>query len=91
MSIFAVTLALLGCVSVPGGSTATLGNSLNLLAVLALQVEQPTTAPATTNPALWASLIWILLGVVMLVLLVGAALFAVRRSADRRVGRRLRE
>ncbi len=86
MSILATVLAYCGWIGIPAISTVALGGDLQLLAVLALQVEPPTTDPTSTNPALWANLIWVFLGIVMLVLLVGAALFAVRRSGDRRMG-----
>jgi hypothetical protein len=50
---------------------------------LLAQVETPEVDPAETNPAAWASLIWIAVGLIFLILLVGAILLGVRSTGDR--------
>lgn len=50
---------------------------------LLAQVEAPQVDPSETNPAAWANLIWIAVGLIFLILLVGAVLLGVRSTGDR--------
>jgi hypothetical protein len=74
-----IMVVLVAAVGVAGPALVGDGSMGPLLA----QVESPRVDPAETNPAAWANLIWIAVGLIFLILLVGAILLGVRSTGDR--------